>query len=259
MSVTPRASLLVAVLDRERYLPLAIESALAQSCPDLELLVWDDGSTDRSAAIALEYAARDPRVRLVGRERLGLNGAMRALVAASRAPLFGFLDSDDLLERRALEETLAVLDGDPDVGLVYTDYVTIDERGGVTGYGSRCRIPYSPDRLLVDFMTFHFRLIRRSAYLAAGGVDPEREWAPDYDLCLRLSEKVAFAHLPVPLYFYRVHGDTMSATCREAQSACSFRAVQNALQRRGLAGRLAVERLPGGRLRLRPQRGHPLR
>lgn len=255
MPVSPRASILVAVRDRERYLPLAIESALAQSFPDFELLVHDDGSTDRSADIALAYAARDRRVRLVGRERLGLNGAMRALVGASRAPLFGFLDSDDLLERRALAETLSVLDEDPEIGVVYTDYVTIDEAGAVTGYGSRCRIPYSPDRLLVDFMTFHFRLVRRTAYLAAGGVDPEREWAPDYDLCLRLSEKVAFAHLPAPLYFYRVHGDALSSVSREAQSACSFRAVQSALQRRGLAGRLAVERLPEGKLRLRALSG----
>ncbi len=168
MPLNPRASVLIAVLDRERYLPQAIESALAQTCADFELLIWDDGSRDRSLAIARDYAARDPRVRVVGGEHLGVNGAMRALVEASTAPLIGFLDSDDLLERRALAETMAVLDADPEVGVVYTDYVTIDEAGKSLGYGERCRVPYSPDRLLVEFMTFQFRLMRKTAYLAAG-------------------------------------------------------------------------------------------
>ena len=252
MPLSPRVSLLIAVLDRERYLPQAIESALAQTCPDFELLIRDDGSRDRSLAIARDYAARDPRVRVLEGEHLGVNGAMRALVEAGAAPLIGFLDSDDLLERRALAETMAVLDADPEVGVVYTDYVTIDEAGKSLGYGERCRVPYSPDRLLVEFMTFQFRLMRKTAYLAAGGFDPAIEYAADYDLCLRLSEKVAFAHLPMPLYFYRVHGATISAQSREAQSADSHLAVKNALRRRGLDSELEVHRLPGGGLQLRP-------
>lgn len=255
MPLSPRASILIAAFDRERYLPLAIESVLAQTCPDFELLVWDDGSRDRSLAVAREYAARDPRIRVLGGQHLGVNGAMRALVAASTAPLIGFLDSDDLLERRALAETMAVLDADPEVGVVYTEYVTIDAEGKSLGYGDRCRIPYSPQRLLVDFMTFQFRLMRRSAYEAAGGFDPAIEHAADYDLCLRLSEQVAFAHLPLPLYFYRLHGATISVEKLEEQRASSHQAVESALRRRGLDGELTVHRLPGGRLQLRPRPG----
>nr|AYM54115.1 glycosyl transferase family 2 [Chondromyces catenulatus] len=251
MPVTPRASILVAVRDRERYLPLALDSALAQTCPDFELLVWDDASSDRSADIARAYAARDARVRLVSTERRGLNGAMRALIEAAEAPALGFLDSDDLLERRAIEDTLAVLDEDPEVGLVYTDYVTIDVEGKVRGYGSRCKIPYSPERLLVDFMTFHFRLFRKSAYDATEGLDPARAWAPDYDLCLRLSEKVAFAHVPAPRYFYRIH-DGMMSTARDLQAACAQRAAESALARRGLDKELVVEPIATGH-RLRPR------
>jgi len=249
-SEPPRVSLITPVYNRERYLGEALESAIDQSYTDWELIAWDDGSEDRSLAIAEAYAARDARIRAHGGERVGLAHALAAAIAASNAPYIGILDSDDLLEARALTQTVAVLDENPDVGMVYTDYVNIDAQGKVLGYGSRCRIPYSPERLLVDFMTFHFRLMRRTVFEQVGGIDLELGGAPDYDLCLRLSEVTTFAHLPAPLYFYRVHPASLSLSSQEIQREHTHRAVQKALTRRGLDGELTVERLDGGRLRL---------
>jgi GT2 family glycosyltransferase len=121
------------------------------------------------------------------------------------------------------------------VGMVYTDHQIIDAQGKSQGYGHRCGIPYSKDRLLVDFMTFHFRLMRRESFEQAGGIDPYFEAAIDYDLCLRLSEITTIKHLKVPLYEYRVHPQSMSHQSRSHQVQYAKAAVEEAIKRRGLS------------------------
>ena len=69
-----------------------------------------------------------------------------------------------MIAPNALAEMSAILMDSPTVGMVYTSFQVIDELGQVRGQGTRCQIPYSKDQLLVDFITFHFRLMRRSVY-----------------------------------------------------------------------------------------------
>jgi hypothetical protein len=106
-----------------------------------------------------------------------------------------------LLAPTALEETAAVLDVQPEIRVVYTDYLRINEKTQVKGLGHRSQIPYSPDRLLVDFMTFHFRLFKQELYDRIAGINSEFNRAEDYDFCLRLSEITQFYHLKKPLYY----------------------------------------------------------
>jgi GT2 family glycosyltransferase len=153
----------------------------------------------------------------------------------------GIVDSDDLLAPEALWETAAVLDSQPNVGMVYTDYLVIDEAGEIKGLGKRCQIPYSKDRLLVDFMTFHFRLMRREVYNAVGGIDPEFKAAQDYDLCLRLSEATEVVQVKKPLYLYRNHQENISHTKQFEQIHFTHLAISRALQRRGLAAMVDLE------------------
>jgi hypothetical protein len=154
----------------------------------------------------------------------------------------------------ALAETRAFLDANPDVGMVYTDYLTIDEAGNVTGQGMRTKVPYSPQRLLVDFMTFHFRLMRRELYWRAGGVDESMRAAIDYDLCLRLSEITEIRHLPRPLYLYRVHANSISHAKRLEQILASKQSIERALIRRGLDSRYEIDLELIGRFRLREKK-----
>lgn len=237
------------VYNRERYLAAAVESVLAQTSTsaasssnfDLSLLIWDDGSTDATLSIAKALAAQDKRITVVAGQRLGRGKALEMAVARTCGEYIGCVDSDDLLHREALAQTVAVLDSQPDVGMVYTQYTTIDERGKILGLGKRCLIPYSPERLLLDFMTFHFRLIRREVYDAVGGFNPEFEAAQDYDLCLRLSEVTKIVQVQQPLYYYRVHRDSISHSRQFEQIHFTSRAINSALLRRGLAERLALE------------------
>lgn len=235
-----KAALVMTVRDRKRFLREAIDSALAQTEPDIELVIWDDGSTDGAADIARGYVHADPRVRFFTAPAQGRAPALAAAIAQSDAQFFGLIDSDDRIAPTAVAETLAVMTTDPDLGIVYTDHNLMDARGVLLGRGPACATPYSPERLLVEQMVFHFRLFRREIYDDAGGVDPGFESAVDYDLVLRMSETGEVAHVPQALYDYRVHDDSMSGDRDMTQLAWSRRAVENALARRGVADRLRL-------------------
>ena len=237
----PTVSVIIRGYNRERYIGPAIESVLAQTYTDFDLLIWDDGSTDKTARIAIEYAKKDRRIRVAACEHRGAVKSLRAAVADTFGAYLCWVDSDDLLSPTALEETVAVLDEHPSVGMVYTDYQLIDAAGRIKGRGRRCRIPYNKDRLLLDFMTFHFRLMRRSVLEQVGGINENFRCAEDYDLCLRLSEITEIRHIQKPLYQYRVHPRSISHEMRLEQVHWSREAISNALKRRGLADRFEVD------------------
>ncbi|HBB34110.1 MAG TPA: filamentous hemagglutinin [Cyanobacteria bacterium UBA8803] len=228
-------SIVITTYNRERYLGAAIESILSQTRRDLELLVWDDGSTDGSIRIAQNYARRDRRARVIAAEHQGRILALAAAIAQSSGTYIGWVDSDDLLAPEAIAKTAAVLDARPEVGLVYTDYLVIDDRSKFRAYGSRCHIPYSKERLLSDFMTFHFRLLRRSLFEQVGGLDNSMTYVEDYDLCLKLSEVTEVHHVKQPLYYYRCHALSDSQQYPQPQAYNAYRAIAKALERRGLA------------------------
>lgn len=231
----PLISIAVPIYNTARYLPAALDSLLAQDYPHWEGLLWDDGSSDGSGQIAAAYAARDARFRVLGEGcNRGNPAALAAALAQARGGFLGVLDSDNILEPIALSSMHAFLRAHPQLGMAYSQYVEINENGALLGPGTRCNTPYSARQLLVHFMTYQFRLIRRDAYLAVGGFNPMAAYAEDYDLCLRLSETCSIGHLPQPLYRYRIRHGSISQSSRLRQVQASYAAAQRALQRRGL-------------------------
>ena len=238
---TASVAVIMPVYNRALYLGAAIESVLAQTYTDYKLIIWDDGSTDNSLSIAKKYARIDSRIKVFSRENRGQASAMSDAIALGHSKYVAQLDSDDLLHPEALNLAVTVLDKDANIGMVYSDHLMIDAEGNVRGLGNRSRIPYSPQRLLIDFMTFHFRLIRREVYDAVGGYDINLGTAEDYDLCLKLSEVTQIEHIEEPLYYYRWHDDNISTKQHLKQIKCSAIAVNRALVRRGLSSRIALE------------------
>ena len=233
--ISPSISLLIVNYNRERYLSAAIESVLAQTRSDFELLIRDDGSTDSSLNIAYGYARKDKRLRILEGKHQGVAAARKAAISHATGKYLGWVDSDDYLAPSALAETAAILDANPGIGMVYTDHLYVDEEDNIKGLGQSCLIPYSKERLMLDFMTFHFRLIRRSVFEEVGGINTSCPYAYDYDLCLRISEVTTIEHLQKPLYYYRDHEAAISHQKRDAQVRDSYQAMTDALKRRGLA------------------------
>jgi len=249
-----KISLVITTYNRAAYLGEAIASVLQQTDGDFELLIWDDGSSDNSVELAEAFAQRDRRVRVVAAEHRGRVEALKAAIAQTTGTYLGWVDSDDRLAPTALEETVRLLDSHPDTGMVYTYYWDMDDQGRVLRHGHRCRIPYSPERLLVDFMTFHFRLIRRSHYDQVGGIDGSLDFVEDYDLCLRLSEVTRIRCVRKPLYYYRLHTGNASQQWQVEQVLRARTVIQRALHRRGWGDRYSLElELPTGRFNLRPR------
>ena len=247
-------SIATPIYNTARFLPAALDSLLAQDHAEWESLLWDDGSGDGSAEIAADYARRDPRFRVLGNGRNnGVGVGLSRALAEARGDYVGVLDSDDMLEPDALSSMLAFMQARPQLGMAYSQYVEVDEHGAFLAPGKRFLKPYSPQQLLVEFMTHHFRLIRADAYRAVGGVDAGMPVAPDYDLCLRLSERFEIEHLPRPLYRYRVRRDSISHGNRLRQVRASFDAAQRSLQRRGLQGQYALSLGIRARHVLRPK------
>jgi glycosyltransferase involved in cell wall biosynthesis len=118
----PRVSIVTIFLNAQRFLAEAIDSVLAQSYGDWELVLVDDGSTDGSSAIAREYAARDPaRVRYLDHPNHINRGAAASRnlgIAASRGECVAFLDADDVWLPHKLERQVTILDSQPDAAMV---------------------------------------------------------------------------------------------------------------------------------------------
>lgn len=104
---TPEVSVIIPAYNAEKYLGECLESVCSQTVQSLEIIVVDDGSTDRTTAIATRFAETDPRLRLIRQSNAGPGPARNTAIAASRGRYLAFVDADDLLLPHALEHMLA--------------------------------------------------------------------------------------------------------------------------------------------------------
>ena len=116
------------VRDGERFLVEAVESVLAQTVSELELIVVDDGSTDATPAL-LAGSSPDARVRVLTQPPRGLDDGAERRLRAAQAPVIARMDADDVALADRLERQLAVLDAHPDVALLGGGIVLVDEDG----------------------------------------------------------------------------------------------------------------------------------
>ena len=124
-------TIVIPVYNGEDLIAEAIESALAQTYDDFEVLVVDDGSTDGSADVARRYD--DPRLRLFQQPNGGLNAARNAGIREGRGEYVGLLDADDIWEPTKLTKHAAHLDAKPEVGLSFSGSWMMDETGRAMG------------------------------------------------------------------------------------------------------------------------------
>jgi glycosyltransferase involved in cell wall biosynthesis len=226
------------------YLRAAIESVLAQIYTNWELCIADDCSTEPHVAeIIAEYVARDPRITSTTRAENGHISAASntALDMATGSWIIPF-DHDDLLAEHALALGMLALHDHPDAGLLYSDEDKIDDRG-------RRHLPYfkpdfDPLLLLGQNYLTHLLFLRRDLVVAAGGYRLGYEGSQDWDLILRVTERLEpshIVHIPHVLYHWRVHDASTSSlvSAKPYAQDAGQQAVVDALARRGLAGQVS--------------------
>jgi glycosyltransferase involved in cell wall biosynthesis len=207
--VSPKVTVLIPVFNRERLVDEAIRSVLGQDFDDFELLLVDDGSTDRTAEVLAQWKKRDPRIVVVtSPSNQGIPDALNLGLAHARGEYVARLDSDDLMMPRRLAEQAAVLDARPDVVLVSCAYdiVTIEGTRLGTWKGDE---PHEVARLLLHFFNVIGGggqvMFRLAEVLEEGGYARDYPSSEDYDLWVRLLRRGRLETLPFVGMTKRTH------------------------------------------------------
>jgi len=211
----PVVSVLMSVHNGEKYLPETLDTLLAQTVSDFELVVIDDGSQDSTHEILRAYAQRDARIRPVRNERnMKLPASLNRGLKLCRAPLVARADADDLYVPQYLETQVGHLHNDPSVGVISSSFDVADADGTVlyTRY-LPTEDPQIRFELLFMSRFLHPTTVFRAGLVhRAGGYNEEFHGAEDYELWARLRDETRFANHPTPLVRYRRHSETISQT-----------------------------------------------
>ncbi|MFH1865072.1 MAG: glycosyltransferase [Candidatus Eisenbacteria bacterium] len=218
----PRVSTIIPCYNGERFIGKAIESVLGQTYRDLEVVVVDDGSSDGSLDVVGRYMS-DGRVKLTRHEtNKGIPAARNTGLGSSTGEFVAFLDQDDMWVPGKLEAQVPVLDeGPPDLGMVFSDIVMIDDHGTRLGLAQGREIPRNIGRMsrhrrlralyLRNFIPLISVLARRTCLDGVGRFDESiRGGMDDYDLCLRIVPDWDVALINEPLAVHRVHEGSYS-------------------------------------------------
>jgi hypothetical protein len=264
----PLVSVLLTAYNREEYLAASIESVLAQTCGNFELIVVDDRSSDATLSIAREYERRDSRVRVRANERnLGDYGNRNFAASLARGEFLKFHDSDDIMYPHCLEIMIRYLSLTPSAAFALSAHQAWT--------GAPCPIMSTPylsyQREFLGFGMFNQgpanALFRTEAFNRLGGF---ADLGPHSDLAfwLRACRSVNVLLIPADLYWYRVHEgqhlQTLQAAFDQARAArfcwealshpeCPLTGAELAMARRNVAfaaAKLAFRALKTGRLQL---------
>jgi glycosyltransferase involved in cell wall biosynthesis len=241
--MNPAVSVLLPVYNAQRYVAEAVESILAQSFSDFELIIVDDGSTDGSLRILRRFAARDPRVRLVSRENRGLVATLNEMIAMARGELLARMDADDISLPDRLALQVDYLRNHPDVVCVGGGQIWIDDGGfAFHEFQFPCGDAEIQELLLngVTSLVHPSVMMRRGAVLDVGGYDPEMKEGEDFDLWLRLGERGRLANLEQVIIKYRIH-DRSKTVLDEEPSRYGQLACERSRRRRGLRDQTVLD------------------
>ncbi len=191
------------------YARQAIESVVAQSFTDWELIVIDDGSTDGSLDVLNEYAGH-PQIRIVAQENKGLNVTNNIALRLARGKYVMRLDADDYLDENALLVLSKALDTRPEVGLVYPDYFHVDKKGGILELVRRKKIGEEVE--LFDLPAHGAcTMFRRDVLLQLEGYLEDYSCQDGYELWLRFIRRFSPYNVNIPLFYYRQHGTNLTS------------------------------------------------
>ena len=235
----PLISVLMPVYNvKEKYLRACIESILAQSYRNFEICIVDDASTKREVKRVLEEYSTNKRVRIKYREKNGhIAVATNDALEMAKGEFVALVDNDDVLSKDALYEVAKALNRDKKLDLIYSDEDKINLSG------RRCdphfKPGFSPDTLLSVNYICHLAVLRTKVVREIGGFTVGLEGAQDYDLFLRVTEKInreKICHIPKILYHWRMTktSTAMDIDNKDYANDVGKKVIEMALKRRGL-------------------------
>jgi glycosyltransferase involved in cell wall biosynthesis len=228
----PFVSAVIPTYNYGHFVCAAVESALAQTYPHLEIVVVDDGSTDDTAARLARYG---DRIRYVYQPNQGLSAARNTGIRTATGEFVALLDSDDQWHPERLAAQVPVLAARPDAGLV----AAACETGAEPEWKSvNPTLPGAPREITAREILVRSRfgpsgvLVRRACFEAVGDFDTSLRSAEDRDMWLRIAARFPVLMLDAPLWWYRVHGGSMSTAAQRMEDN-ELRVLRRALDAQG--------------------------
>lgn len=200
-------TILTPVYNGADFVAETIESVLEQKYPDLEYIVLDDGSIDKTLNVLEQFS---DRVRVISHPNMGETRTVNKGLALARGTFVAVVNADDPLRPRALELMALALDAQPEAVLAYPDWVEIDRDSNTL---NEYRLPdYNIRNMLRGFTVAMGPgvLIRRASLAIAGFRDESLRYTGDLDLWFRLALLGPFVHVPEFLATHRVHPQSTS-------------------------------------------------
>lgn len=240
MKPVPIISVLMPVYNAEQYVAEAVASILSQTFQTFELLIVDDGSTDRSLTILQQFANHDPRIRLISRTNTGHVVALNEMLALAQGELIARMDADDVALPDRFQQQVEFLHHHPEVVCVGGAHDIIDAKGRLL---TTLPLPETNEDIQRSALAGHgsichpCAMIRKSALIAIGGYDETLIPAEDLDLWLRLGEIGQLANLREPVLRYRLHTQSVSEQRYVHQRQKAREACERAWRRRGIVGK----------------------
>jgi len=204
-----KVSVIIPTHNRKEYLRAAIESVLAQTYKNIEIIVVDDGSTDGTIEVANAYSNK---IRYFLQENLGASVARNFGVSKAAGNFIAFLDDDDLFLEHKLEKQLAIINDQPEIALVASQAYLVDKDGQIdynslvfdrnsTGIVPFEEIIITPHTSIAPSSC----LFRRSIFDEIGLFDPAIRFGEDWDLIIRSARNHKIYYINQPLLCMRVH------------------------------------------------------
>jgi hypothetical protein len=206
----PTFSVVIAVHNGAPTIGEAIDSVLSQTTPALEVIVCDDGSTDRTAAVVEPYG---DSVTYLRKERGGVASARNAALEIAAAELFAVLDADDVYRPERLEALAELALARPDLDVLSTD-AFFERDGAMSGtFAATCPFEVADQKAAILERCFcPWPAVRRETLVAVGGFDESLRTGSDWECAIRLIHGGARAGIvEEPLYGYRVHDKSLTA------------------------------------------------
>lgn len=213
----PKVSVLMPAYNGERFIKQAIESLLVQTCPDWELIVVNDGSTDNTGQIVSNIG--DSRIIYVYQENRGQAASLNHGLEIARGEYITTLDVDDWFTPNSLNDRALFLDGNPQYDVVYGDGIFCDKDGNHLKRFSELHTGDVTGDVFDIMLSNSFfgtgaNVMIRKSVLEKHHIryDESIVWCQDFDLYLRLAEKCQFGYVASLMVWYRLHQDNMTIT-----------------------------------------------
>ncbi|MCI0671729.1 MAG: glycosyltransferase family 2 protein, partial [Myxococcaceae bacterium] len=228
MRNAPLVSICISAYNAERFLPETLDSLLAQTLRDFELIVVNDGSSDGTQEVLERYQARDRRIRVISNGRLGYTGAANAACQHARGRYIARSDADDISLPGRLVRQVAFLEANPEVAMTGTWAVIFGLKRG------ELRFPTDSDSLKVAPLFYnpflHSSGMWRSRLFHEDGVSYDARFseASDYQLWVDVARRHPVANMPEFLLRYRVTSTsvTLSSAMKQRATAKEIRRLQ---------------------------------